>query len=122
MVLQTNITHFKTPEELNKAPKKGVYIHGLLLEGAAWKLGNTNELGYLIDQKPRELNHNLPIVNIVAVSVKENNLTGEYECPVYVTSMKGRTFVFAANLRMNKENIDKNHWIIAGTCLIMSDD
>jgi hypothetical protein len=39
MVLQTNVTTFKTHEEVTVFPETGAYIHGLYLEGAAWELG-----------------------------------------------------------------------------------
>ena len=44
-------------------------------------------------------------------------------CPVYVTSMRGPTFVFTANLNIEEdENITENKWVLTGTCLIMNDD
>jgi dynein heavy chain len=39
MVLQTNVTAIRSPEEVNAYPESGAYIHGLYLEGAAWELG-----------------------------------------------------------------------------------
>lgn len=36
MSLQTNITLFKGPEEVPAPAENGAYIHGLVLEGAAW--------------------------------------------------------------------------------------
>jgi dynein heavy chain len=39
MILLTNVTLFKTPEEVPGPAENGAYIHGLWLEGAAWELG-----------------------------------------------------------------------------------
>lgn len=41
-------------------------------------------------------------------------------CPMYVTSDRGPTFVYTANLNMEDESPSK--WILSGTCLLMSDD
>ena len=49
MKTQTNVTQFRTIEELKAYPESGMYVHGLYLEGAAWELGNPGQSGYLID-------------------------------------------------------------------------
>ena len=36
MSLQTNMTFFKSAEEVTAPAENGAYIHGLVLEGAAW--------------------------------------------------------------------------------------
>ncbi len=36
MALQTRVSLFKTPEEVHHAAESGAYVHGLILEGAAW--------------------------------------------------------------------------------------
>jgi dynein heavy chain len=36
MSLQTNVTFFKSAEEVTAPAENGAYIHGLILEGAAW--------------------------------------------------------------------------------------
>jgi hypothetical protein len=35
----TNVTLYKTPEEVPGPAENGAYIHGLWLEGAAWESG-----------------------------------------------------------------------------------
>jgi len=64
----------------------------------------------------------MPVINAVAVPLAEKKKNGQYECPVYVTSMRGPTYVFTANLNMENEDSDPNKWILSGTCLLMSDD
>ena len=36
MSLQSNITFFKSAEEVTGPAENGAYVHGLVLEGAAW--------------------------------------------------------------------------------------
>jgi len=43
-----------------------------------------------------------------------------YECPVYVTTMRGPTYVFTADLQEESEEVDPNKWILAGVALLMS--
>ena len=40
MILQTDVTQIKTPEEIRAFAPKGAYVHGLFLEGSAWELGS----------------------------------------------------------------------------------
>jgi hypothetical protein len=42
----------------------------------------------------------MPIVNVVAVELKKKRVAGQYDCPVYYTTLRGATFIFKANLNM----------------------
>jgi dynein heavy chain len=64
----------------------------------------------------------MPVINVVAVEYKQLKKVGQYQCPAYVTSGRGPTFVFTANLKMENEDSDESKWILSGTCLLMSDD
>jgi len=122
MVLQTNVTTMRGIEEVVAYAENGFYVHGLYLEGAAWELGAAGNDGYLTDAKLKELHPKLPFVNVIAVKKKEKKVVGQYECPVYVTSARGGTYVFTANLQMETEDFDANKWILSGVALLMSDD
>lgn len=62
----------------------------------------------------------MPVINVVALPLDQKKTEGQYDCPVYVTSQRGPTYVFRANLNMEDEIPAK--WILSGTCMLMSDD
>ena len=122
MSLQTNVTLMKTAEEVQAYPENGAYVHGFILEGAAWEHGAPGQEGYLIEQKPKELHPRLPVVNVISVELKNKKVLGQYDCPVYYTTLRGATFIFKANLNMESEDSDPSKWILSGTCLLLADD
>ena len=122
MALQTNVTQYDDPKEILQYAENGFFVHGLFLEGAAWEKGAQANGGYLTQAKLKDLHPRLPVVNVVAVPKKEKKVIGQYQCPVYVTSQRGPTFVFTANLQMQDEEAPQSEWILAGVALLMSDD
>jgi len=45
-----------------------------------------------------------------------------YDWPVYYTTLRGPTYIFTANLRMESEDFDPSIWVLSGTAMILSDD
>ncbi len=64
----------------------------------------------------------MPIINVVAVTRAEKKKIGQYDCPVYVTTLRGPTYVFTANLQMQDEESSPYEWVLAGVALLMADD
>lgn len=62
------------------------------------------------------------MILVEAVPIEDKKVIGQYSSPVYVTSMRGPTYIFTANLNMENEDSDPNKWILSGTCILMSDD
>jgi len=121
MCLKTDVTNYKNWEDLPGNAEGGAYIHGFFLEGAGWEMGRGGEQGYLTDMILKELHPELPVVHVTSIRLKERAAAvGNYECPVYVTSMRGPTYVFTAHLKMESEESDPNKWILAGVALLMS--
>ena len=122
MWLQTDVTNMIEVEEVTAPPEKGIYIHGLFLEGAQWEKGRGSEQGYLMEMAPKILHPPLPVMNVKAVLLEERSIIGFYKCPVYVTTMRGPTFVFTAYLKMENEDDPGYDWVLAGVALMMSPD
>ena len=122
MCLQTDVTNIFEVEEVTEKAAEGMYIHGLFLEGAQWEKGRGNEQGYLTEMAPKILHPPLPIMNVKAITLEKRVIEGFYRCPVYVTSLRGPTFVFAAYLKMENEEDPGYDWVLAGVALLMSPD
>ncbi len=75
-----------------------------------------------MEQRPKELHPKLPVVNETSPLLKDKKVLGQYDCPVYYTTLRGATYIFRANLNMESEDSDPNKWILSGTCLLLSDD
>ena len=121
MTLRTDITNTRSHEDLPGPAESGSYVHGFFLEGAGWEMGRGGEQGYLADMVLKELHPEVPVIHVTSIRMEERRTAkGNYECPVYVTTMRGPTIVFTAYLKMESEESDANKWILAGAALLMS--
>lgn len=120
MVLQTDVMNIRDPAEITESATNGAYIHGFFLQGAAWELGRGQDQGNLMDMIPKELYPELPVVHVTSINRLDQLDAGFYDCPCYVTSMRGGTFVFTAKLKMESEEFDFKTWILAGVAMIMA--
>jgi dynein heavy chain len=114
-------TNIMDSAEITACPQNGVYVHGLFMEGASWELGKGEEEGYIAESKLKELHPPMPVVNVFAVHVDKMTWDLMYHCPVFVTSMRGPTFVFIANVKMDNDDTE-NRWVLAGAALLLTDD
>eukprot|EP00002_Diphylleia_rotans_P022035 TRINITY_DN430_c0_g2_i1.p1 TRINITY_DN430_c0_g2~~TRINITY_DN430_c0_g2_i1.p1 ORF type:complete len:4080 (+),score=854.57 TRINITY_DN430_c0_g2_i1:199-12438(+) len=114
MVLQTDI-YVGDETEIKGHPPSGGYINGFFLEGARWD----SEADCLAEEKPKELHSPVPVMFVTATRSEDLERVGRYECPVYLTAMRGATYVFTTLL---KTNDPPEKWVLSGTALLMSDD
>jgi dynein heavy chain len=147
MTIETHVTLMKTEADAvasGRYPEDGIYVHGLLIEGARWGGeedeigdaypvgGNSQETmcaGFLLDSKLKELLPLLPVLYVRAIPVHKSweptsvgylrKDPGIYECPVYSTSYRGETYVFLATLK-SKQPTSK--WILSGTAILLQSD
>jgi len=94
MMLQTDVLNTRNIDEFPEFAATGAYINGFFLEGAGWEMGRGEEQGYLAEMILKELHPELPIMYVTAVTRAELRTVGYYECPVYMTTMRGPTFIF----------------------------
>ncbi|KDO33800.1 hypothetical protein SPRG_01679 [Saprolegnia parasitica CBS 223.65] len=131
-------THFVS---VASTSSKGAFVHGLFLEGARWCMPEDGDdgdaygvddvscAGFLTDAKPKEALCIVPTMYVRAVPIRDDwdpTAVGHfrrdpstYECPVYVTSMRGPTYVFLATLNTRTP---KAKWILAGVALLLQKD
>ncbi|CAE7662857.1 DNAH17 [Symbiodinium microadriaticum] len=135
----THVTTFTKHADMDHYPTDGAFIHGLYIEGARWPTGDeagdvedvtgTPCAGHLVDGRLKELLPAMPIIYVKAVPVQstwEPSAVGYlrhdddiYECPVYITSFRGHTYVFLATLKTVES---KNKWVLTGTAILMQTD
>lgn len=120
MKLKTDVKNIKDHADIPAAAEEGAFVHGFFLEGAGWEMGRAGEQGYLTEMVLKELHPELPVMHVTAIRTKDVVTAGFYACPVYVTSMRGPTIVFTANLKMESDDFDANKWILAGVALLMA--
>merc|ERR1719282_611219 len=120
----TNRCRFYNTRDLNDlsgVPAKGVNVHGLFMEGAGWEEGKGEDEGYITDSKMKELHPIMPVCNVYAVHIDDMDWTAMYHCPVFSTSLRGATFIFQGNVRMDPDD-DEKRWVLAGAALLTQDD
>lgn len=96
MTLKTTVINIEKPKEVTERAEFGAYIHGFFLQGAKWELGRGQDQGNMIDMIPKELYPELPVMHITAIEKSKQVKLGFYECPVYITTARGGTYVFQA--------------------------
>lgn len=120
MTLKTDVLNIRDHRDIQDNAEEGAYVHGFFLEGAAWELGRGNEQGYLTDMVLKDLHPELPVMHVTSIDRKNVVKEGMYECPVYLTTMRGPTYTFPALLKMESDEFDDKIWILAGVALLMS--
>ena len=143
MSLDTHVTRTYRYTEtlaLGVYPEDGIFVHGLLIEGARWSdeeesaddvynISGTTCAGHLTESRLKQLLTPMPVMYVRAVPVLPQWSpvsvgylrfdAALYECPVYLTSGRGATFVFLSTLK----TVDPTHrWVLAGVALLMQSD
>ncbi|KAJ7419933.1 Dynein heavy chain 10, axonemal [Willisornis vidua] len=117
--LYTEVTKFKTAEEITEAASQGCFVSGLFLEGADWDM----EQGCLIQSKPRVPVVELPVLRIIPTEAHRLKLQNTLRTPVYTTSQRrnamGFGLVFEADLYTTRHI---SHWVLQGVCLTLNAD
>jgi len=62
----------------------------------------------------------VPIIHVTAIRRELKQEVSVYECPVYTTTGRGPTYVFAAGLQMESEDHPISKWILAGVAMVLA--
>ncbi|XP_078791125.1 dynein axonemal heavy chain 10 isoform X3 [Oryzias latipes] len=115
----TEVTRYRTEDDIDDRLKQGCYLSGLFLEGADWDMEN----GCLARSKPKVLVVELPILKVIPVQKNSLRLRNTLRTPVYTTSLRrnasGAGLVFEADLFTTMHT---SHWVLSGVCLYLNSD
>ncbi|KAK9522770.1 hypothetical protein VZT92_019216 [Zoarces viviparus] len=115
--LHTQVTQYRSEDEVSDEPGQGCFVSGLYLEGADWD----TEKGCLVKSKPKVLVVPLPILRVIPIEAHSLDLENTIRTPVYTTSLHrdamGVGLVFEADL---SSTIHISHWVLQGVCLSLN--
>ncbi|GFT07341.1 dynein heavy chain 8, axonemal, partial [Trichonephila clavipes] len=106
------LTAMRQEVTVKDAPKKGVYVYGLFLDGASWDKKNS----ILTEPPPKVLFTPLPVVYIYAINSTDPKDPALYQCPVYKKSR--RTDLTYITPLWLETIVNPNHWILRGVALL----
>ncbi|TMW55127.1 hypothetical protein Poli38472_013889 [Pythium oligandrum] len=124
VVYHSEVTDYERLEQIKQAPRDGILVHGLLLDGAAW---NKND-GTLVEAEPKRLFAALPVVYVTATTkAQRKNRTndygpyGGYDAPCYRYALRtDRYYIFSITLSSRDHR--PLHWTLRGVALLCSAD
>ena len=117
MTFMTDVTG-KTEEQLTEPPALGVYVHGLVLEGARWD----REEACLKESLPNELHPSLPVIRVRPVTREEFSLDGYYACPVYTNMQRANVYSPIVSTFTLKTNDPPHKWTLASVAILLQDE
>jgi dynein heavy chain len=106
-------------DEIKAGAYDGVYIYGLILEGAVWDRDERQ----LADSHPKELYSVMPVIHFLPSGDYEQS-ANDYVCPVYKTSVRAgelsttgqsTNFILAVDLPTDE---NPEFWTLRGTALL----
>lgn len=117
MKFMTEVTD-KTVEKITEPSAVGVYIHGLVIEGARWD----KEDAVLKESSPNELHPVLPVIRVKPVTTDEYNLAGYYSCPVYTNMQRANVYSPIVSTFTLKTNEEPHKWVLASVAILLQDE
>lgn len=112
VVCANEVTKIATQEDVSEAPKEGVYVYGLFLDGAGWNRGHAQ----LVEQHPKVLYVALPILHIYAINSTSGRDVRQYECPIYKKPRRtDLEYICMVDL---KTTVRPDHWTLRGVALL----
>jgi len=126
VVMHAEVTEIATFEQCRSAPREGVYVHGLFMDGAAYSLSD----GSVVESEPKKLFSPMPLLLVLAVTKTAKRQIANsanygpfkaYECPVYKYPVRSdRYYIFSVLLATQSHK--PVHWILRGVGLLCTCD
>jgi len=132
VVYYSEVTEYDRAEQVRSAPKEGVYIHGLFLDGARWQKASASKDAHekpeatLAESEPKKLFAQMPVLFVTAMTKalergKSPSSSGVYSCPCYkYPARTDRYLIFMVKLRSKGQK--PVHWVFRGVALLCTTD
>ena len=117
MKFMTEVTSMSV-EQVTAAAPLGVYIHGVVLEGARWD----REEGVLRESNPNELHPSMPVIQVCPVTADKFITTGYYLCPVYQNMQRANVYSAMVSVFTLKTADKDSKWTLASVALLLQDE
>ncbi|KYF46038.1 ATPase family associated with various cellular activities (AAA) domain-containing protein, partial [Toxoplasma gondii ARI] len=121
LTLKATVTKVKTPDQLGASPPRGIYIHGLFLQGAGWNASSQrlceSELGAWFVPMPVILLE--PTGNLEDRRNKQEHVV--YSCPLYKTPERKGVGNYVHSLDLPTD-LPPVHWILRGVALLCQNE
>ncbi len=118
MKFMTEVTKFTAPEQVTEVAPLGVYIHGLVLEGARWD----RDEAVLKDSNPNELHPSLPVIQVKPVTADEFVTQGYYQAPVYQNMQRANVYSPIVSMFTLRTADPEYKWTLASVAVLLQDD
>ncbi|KAL0232167.1 hypothetical protein PCE1_003163 [Barthelona sp. PCE] len=121
LVFKTHVLEVTDPAALHEAPKTGVHVDGLMLEGAQWN----SRAKVITETSVRNLVSPMNVIWLQPLKTEDSQTNSNvYQCPVYKTptrsgvlSTTGRSTNFILPLDLPSKH-PQSHWIQRGVALL----
>uniref|UniRef100_A0A3Q0RWL2 Uncharacterized protein n=1 Tax=Amphilophus citrinellus TaxID=61819 RepID=A0A3Q0RWL2_AMPCI len=100
--LYSEVTQYRSVDEVPKRPQQGCFVSGLYLEGADWDI----EKSCLVKSKPKVLVVELPILKVIPIETRRLRLQ------VWTAGTTDHLFT----------TMHLSHWVLQGVCLCLNTD
>jgi dynein heavy chain, axonemal len=94
------------------------FIYGCCLEGARWDA----ETVALAESHPNDLHPALPVLRVRPVHSDDYDLSGYYQCPVYVNMQRANVYSPIVSTFTLKSSHPVSKWVLASVSILLQDE
>ncbi|PFH38701.1 hypothetical protein BESB_010430 [Besnoitia besnoiti] len=121
LALKALVANERAPYQLAGPPPRGIYIHGLFLQGAGWDASEQ----LLCEAEPGVSVAPMPVILLEPVAATDEEPPPAerfyYACPLYKTLERKGTGNYVDFLDLQTD-LSPEHWILRGVALLCQDD